>query len=109
MELPIYLIVPLIAVLMFLVVSPKIHTGFVCTLGLSIISIGLLGLALQEHELGTSPRFGIDGQWQAIKIGLVLCVIGFALKLLKRKRVTVTRPRELKQHELPQVRGRGPE
>ena len=108
MELPLFVIYPSIVLLSVVILTPKIHTGFICNIGLSVVAMGLLGLALQENEVG-SLHYGVSGQWQAIKIGAVISLIGLALKLMKRQRITTSRPRELEKHELPQVRGRGPE
>jgi len=107
MEIPLYVLYPSIVVISILILSPRIHTGLICTVGLSIIALGLLGLVLQENELGSTPRFGIDGQWQAIKIGLIISILGVGFNLLRKKPKPPTRPRELKPHELHQVSGRG--
>ncbi len=108
MEIPLIVLYPSIMLISLVIISPRIHTGFVCTIGLSVIALGLLGLALQENEVG-SLHYGVRGQWQAIKIGAVISLVGLALNLMKRKSITTSKPRELEKHELPQVRGRGPE
>jgi len=106
MELPIPLVYGCIVILSVVILSPKIHTGLVCTIGLSMIAIGFLGIALQDHELG-STQFGVSGQWQAIKYGLVVSVIGLIVNLIRKRQKQVSNPRELESHELHQVRGRG--
>ena len=104
MELPSYVIYLAIGLISFVIVSPKIHIGLVCTLGLSIVGLGLLGLALQEHELGNHPRFGVTGQWQAIKIGLIVAGAGLVLNWFKPHK-TISHPREISAEEQRHVSG----
>ena len=106
MELPIYLVYLCIVVISIVILSPKIHVGLICTVGLSMMAIGFLGLALQNHELG-STQFGTSGQWQSIKYGSIVALLGYIFKIARRKHEDISKPRELKPNELHQVRGRG--
>lgn len=96
------------AVLSWIVVSPRVHLGFVSTLGSSIMCLGVLGLLLQYHELGAPPHVGVDGQWLAVKLGAVLLLIGLLLQWFRRAHHAATRPpRELDAEERTRVHGRG--
>ena len=94
------------AVLSWIVVSPRVHLGFVSTLGSSIMCLGVLGLLLQYHELGAPPRVGVDGQWLAVKVGAGLLVLGLVLQLLGRS-VRRLPPHELDAEERTSVHGGG--
>jgi hypothetical protein len=74
-----YLFVGLASVL---VISPRVHLGFLVTTGLSVMVLGVLGLVLQYHELDGPPSFGTSGQWLAIKIGAAIVAVGLALRLM---------------------------
>jgi hypothetical protein len=98
-----------IAVLAWLVVSPKVHLGLIATAGLALVCLGILGIELQYQEMGNTPSFGVHGQWMAIKIGLIVSAVGLGIKAFQelRKASGRSRPRGLSSREMTEVRGRG--